>query len=105
MEDRFVSFGGSHIHGTSLAFEVVRCRHGWHPPAVPDSTTRSVPATCKYPVRLAGCKSWYSATTTCVYGVAILDDVARTGHMSKEYIMRIKLSHITSVVAAGAARQ
>jgi len=102
MKDRFVSFGGSHIHGTSFAFQVGRCRHRWHPPAVPDSTTLSVPATCKYPVRLASSKSWESATTRCVYGVAILDDVAPTGHMSKEYIMRIKLSHITSVVAAGA---
>ena len=78
-----------------------RCRHGWHPPAVPDSTT--FPFLPSASTRLASSKSWESATTTCVHGIAILDGVAQTGHMSKEYIMRIKLSHITCVVAAGAA--
>jgi hypothetical protein len=33
MKDRFVSFGGSHIHGTSLAFQVgVVVTDGTHPP-------------------------------------------------------------------------
>lgn len=102
MNDRFVSFGGSHVHGTSLAFQVgVVVTDGTHPPFRTAPLFRSCQV--QVPVRLASSKSWESATTTCVHGIATLDDVAQTGHMSKEYIMRIKLSHITSVVAAGAA--
>ena len=102
MKDRFVPFGDSHIHGTSLAFEVgVVVTDGTHPPFRTAPLSRS--CQMQVPVRLASSKSWESATTTYVYGIAIVDDVAPTGHMSKEYIMRIKLSHITSVVAAGAA--
>jgi hypothetical protein len=93
---------GSHIHGTSLALQVgVVVTDGTHPPFRTAPPFRSCQV--QVPVRLASIKSWESATTTRVYGIAILDDVAQTGHMSKEYIMRIKLSHITSVVAAGAA--
>jgi hypothetical protein len=102
MKDRFVSFGGSHVHGTSLAFQVgVVVTDGTHPPFRTAPLFRSCQV--QVPVRLASSKSWESATTTCVHGIATLDDVAQTGHMSKEYIMRIKLSHITSVLAAGAA--
>jgi hypothetical protein len=49
MKDRFVSFGGSHIHGTSLAFQVDVVVTDGTQTAVPDSTTFPFPPSASTP--------------------------------------------------------
>jgi hypothetical protein len=56
MKIGFVSFGGSHIHGTSLAFQVgVVVTDGTHPPFRTAPLFRSCQV--QIPVRLASSKS------------------------------------------------